>query len=425
MNILILTLGTRGDVQPYVALGAGLQAAGHTVTLATAQPFAQFVSERGLTFFPVRGKYLELLQTSQGKAAVAGKGNRLALLRTVMPMLRALLDDVWLAANSAGFDMVIYHPKSLGGHAIAEKLGIPGILAMPAPLYSPTRAYPSPILPVGNLGGMLNRLSHPLMVSLASLSTRGLVNRWRKDALGLPPAGDELVLHGRPLPRLYGYSPAVVPTPSDWDEYSLASGYWFLDRLPDWRPSEALVAFLQSGPPPVYVGFGSMPAEDAATKATIVVEALARAGQRGVLAAGWGGLAASDVPASVHVLDDAPHDWLFPRMAAVVHHGGAGTTGAGLRAGVPTLVCPFFGDQHFWGRRVAALGVGPDPIPQKQLTAERLAGAIQILTGDPAMRQRAAALGETIRAEDGIGRAVTWIEAQVSRPPASAKVARS
>lgn len=232
-----------------------------------------------------------------------------------------------------------------------------------------------------------------------------------RDVLSLAPVQSELELRGRPVLRLYPYSPAVIPTPADWDANSIATGYWFLEQTDEWTPDPALLRFLAAGPAPVYVGFGSMPAEDATAKTRVVLEALAEAGLRGVLATGWGGLSAAEVPDSVFTLDAAPHDWLFTRMAAVVHHGGAGTTGAGLRAGVPTVICPFFGDQPFWGRRVAALGVGPAPIAQKKLTAERLAAALRSATGDPEIRSRAAALSATIRREDGIGRAIEAIEA--------------
>lgn len=404
MKTLILTLGTRGDVQPYVALGVGLQQAGHDVTLATLGRFAGVAEARGLRFAPLNGEFLELLQTPEGKAALVGQGNPLKLLRIVRPMLRGMLDDAWRAA--AGAEQVIFHPKALAGHSLAEKLDIPGALALPLPLFSPTAAFPSPIIPLGSLGGPLNRISHRLMVGLTTASVRGVINHWRQQALGLPPLGDQLTLHGRPLLRLYAYSPAVLPTPADWDAHSVATGYWFLDGQPGWRPPQDLPAFLRAGPPPVYVGFGSMPAQDAAAKTALVLEALRRAGQRGVLATGWGGLAAADLPPDVYLLDEAPHDWLFPRMAAVVHHGGAGTTAAGLRAGVPTVVCPFFGDQPFWGRRVAALGAGPPPIPQRRLTPENLAAAIDSAVNDMGIRARAAAIGAAIRAEDGVARAV-------------------
>jgi UDP:flavonoid glycosyltransferase YjiC (YdhE family) len=413
MHILILTLGSRGDVQPYIALGKGLQAARHTVTLASLQTFEGMVAEHHLAFRPLRGEFLALLQTPEGKAAMIGKGNPLALMRKVTPMLRGMLDDGWNAAQ--GVDAIIYHPKALGGHSIAEKLGIPGVIALPLPLYSPTRAFPSPILPTADLGAALNRASHRLIIRLASASTRTMLNRWRKQALGMPPAGDEMALNGRPILRLYGYSPALVPMPPDWDAHSIATGYWFLDCQSSWRPPESLVAFLRAGPPPIYIGFGSMPSHHAAAKTALVRGALERAGQRGILAAGWGGLSATTPSPNIYVLEAVPHDWLFPHIAAVVHHGGAGTTGAGLRAGAPTVICPFFGDQPFWGRWTAKAGVGPQPIPQKRLTVERLAEAISVAASDGAMRERATRLGAQIRAENGVARAVALVEARIGR----------
>jgi sterol 3beta-glucosyltransferase len=409
MQILILTLGSRGDVQPYVALGLGLQAAGHTVTLATLAAFAPMVQARGLTFYPIRGEFLELLQSAEGKAILAGKGNPIALLRQVQPMLRQILDDGMAAAMTTQPDVIIAHPKAMAGYSMAEKLAIPLIVAFPLPLYSTTGAFPSPILPVANLGPTLNRLSHRVMIAMTSMSVRGLINRWRKTQLQLPAIRNELHLHGQPVLRLYGYSPHVVPTPNDWDQYSVATGYWFLDRPRDWQPPAALQAFLEAGPAPVYVGFGSMPAQNADQTTATVVAALEQAGQRGVLASGWGGLRATRLPPTVYLLDEAPHDWLFPQMAAVVHHGGAGTTAAGLRAGVPTVICPFFGDQPFWGQRVAALGAGPAPIPQRKLSVAALSAAIRTAATDSTMQQRAATLGTAIRAEDGIARAVNGI----------------
>jgi UDP:flavonoid glycosyltransferase YjiC (YdhE family) len=209
---------------------------------------------------------------------------------------------------------------------------------------------------------------------------------------------------------VYGYSPLVVPKPPDWGEWIHVCGYWFLDAAETYQPPDDLIAFLQSGPPPVYVGFGSMIHRDPARVAEMAVKALAIAQQRGILLTGWAGLNHRNLPDHVFQIDAAPHDWLFPRTAAVVHHGGAGTAAAGLRAGVPSIVVPFFADQHFWGERAHALGVGPKPIPQKQLTAERLAEAIHIAVTDQAMRARAADLGRRLQAEDGVGRAVEVIQ---------------
>jgi len=219
---------------------------------------------------------------------------------------------------------------------------------------------------------------------------------------------------------LYCYSPAVVPRPPDWSEHAHVTGYWFLDHLPDWQPPHDLVDFLESGPPPVYVGFGSMTSRDPEKTSRIVLDALRQSGQRGVIATGWGGLSQSGLPGEVFVTEAVPHDWLFPRMAAVAHHGGAGTTGAGLRAGVPSIIIPVTDDQPFWGRRVNALGAGPAPIPRKRLTAERLAHAISVAVTDDSIRKRAAELGETIRAEDGVGNAVRIFNQMIDGSPTSA-----
>lgn len=409
MKILILTVGSRGDIQPYVALGQGLHAAGHTVTVATLTAFAPFIAQRGLTFAPLHGEFLELIQTPEGKKALADGGS-LSLMKKVMPMLRRILDDAWQAATGA--QMVIYHPKAMAGYHLAEKLGVPGVLALPLPLFSPTREFPIPIVPPSvRLGGWFNKLSYQLMAPLMTLPYNRMINQWRKEVLGLPPRGafaSELERAGQPVPVLYAYSTAVLPRPSDWNTATHVTGYWFLDE-PDWQPPADLQQFLQAGPPPVYVGFGSMASTDPQRLTQMVLAALQQTNQRAVLASGWGGLTASALPPNLFMLEAAPHAWLFPRMAAVVHHGGAGTTAAGLRAGKPTLICPFFGDQPFWGERVRQLGLGPAPIPQKKLTTAKLAEALTALTTDVSFRQRAEAMGQTLRAENGVAQAVNLL----------------
>ena len=205
---------------------------------------------------------------------------------------------------------------------------------------------------------------------------------------------------------LYGWSPSVLPQPPDWGRWLHVTGYWFLERLGEWKPPRELADFLDSGPPPVYVGFGSMNKTDPEQLTDIVLRALERTDRRGVLVTGWGGISNSASPDTVFAVEEVPHDWLFERVEAAVHHGGAGTTAASLRAGIPTIVVPFFADQPFWGRRVAELGVGPEPIPRRSLTVERLTSAIRQATSDRDMKSRAAALGQRIRAETGIERAV-------------------
>jgi sterol 3beta-glucosyltransferase len=406
VRISILTFGTRGDVQPYVALGVGLKAAGHAITLATTAEFGPLVTGYGLQHDTLRGDFLKAAQAAEGKSASGKRGNPLKLIRQYIEMARETLDDEWASAQQS--DALVYNLAALGGYHIAEKLGIPSFATFPAPLYSPTREFPSPFMPFSSLGPF-NKLSHQLFAKIGPTIYRKPINEWRRDVLGLPPAKSEDRLHGKPLPKLYAYSPAVLPRPADWDESTVVTGYWFLDAPADWMPALALVDFLNSGPPPVYIGFGSMFMSGGARKTEIVLKALRLAGQRGILATGWGGLTADDAPEDVFVLDAAPHDWLFPRVAAVVHHGGAGTTGAALRAGRPSVICPFVGDQTFWGRRVAMLGVGPSPIPTHKLTAERLADAIRQAVTDQNMHRRAAALGETIRAENGVECAIERI----------------
>jgi sterol 3beta-glucosyltransferase len=400
MRVVILTFGTRGDVQPYVALGLGLKAAGHDATIATIEEFESLVTDYGLAHATLRGDFLKAAQASQGRAI------SLSLIRQWIAMARDTLLDEWTTARSA--ELFIYNPAALGGYHIAEKLGVPAFAAFPTPLYSPTREFPSPFVPLASLGPF-NRLSHQLLIKTGPALYGRPIREWRRDELGLPPARGETVLRGRPVPMLYAYSPAVVPRPADWDESVLVTGYWFLDLPPGWQPDPALVDFMRAGPPPVYVGFGSMFMEAGPEKTEIVLQALKRAGQRGVLATGWGGLTKADTSNDIFVLDAAPHAWLLPQVAAVVHHGGAGTTGAALRAGKPNIICPLVGDQTFWGMRVAALGAGPTPVSKSKMTVEWLADAIQRAVTDTAMRQRAASLGETIRAEDGVGRAVEYI----------------
>jgi sterol 3beta-glucosyltransferase len=408
MHILISTFGTQGDIQPFIALGIGLRTAGHTVTVCTSAEYQSLVEIHGLQYAFMDNTLLDL-----SRAILEGRGTTRAVMRQMAPAMERTIDDEWRAAQVIGPDAIVYHPKMLGSYHIAEKLGIPLIMAIPLPCYTPTRAFPHPFLANVKLGGWFNRLSYHL-IGLSSAMFTGMTNRFRIRTLGLPPQGRFANLLVRsddtPVPILYPYSPALLPVPADFPPHVHVTGTWFLERSGAWRPNPELERFLEAGPAPVYVGFGSMSGKQAAKRAQIVIEALAEGGVRGLLARGWGGLAAIEVPETVQLIDAAPHDWLFPRMAALVHHGGAGTTAAGLRAGKPTVICPFLGDQLFWGRIVHAREVGPEPIPQRRLTAAQLAAALDTVLHDTGMQQRAAALGAQIRAEDGVANAVTIIE---------------
>ncbi len=412
MRIAIIAMGSRGDVQPYIALGKGLKAAGHTVRLVTHENFEGLVGAYGLEFCPVKGNVQAFMETPE-MLAFLESGNFLAInAHTSKAAQRAAID--WAEGSLAacqGMELLIV---GVGGLflslALAEKLKLPLLQAYIFP-FTPTTAFPAILFPqsISKLGGYVNRLSHHLFRQMMWQGSRTGDELARKQVLGLSTAPFWGLYNSKQLqlyPILYGFSSSVIPKPSDWHNTQI-TGYWFLDEAPDWTPPAALLDFLQSGSPPVYIGFGSMRSRKPEETADLVLQAIA--GQRAILQSGWGGLSKSDLPDTVFMVDSISHSWLFPRMAAVVHHGGAGTTAAGLRAGVPTIVIPFFGDQPFWGARIAELGVGPKPIPRQQLTAERLAEAIHRVMTDQLMRQRAAALGAKIQAEDGIASAVAIV----------------
>jgi UDP:flavonoid glycosyltransferase YjiC (YdhE family) len=301
------------------------------------------------------------------------------------------------------------------GFPIAESLGIPACAGVLQPL-STTTAFENAFFPACPrwfpARGLYHRLTHlAFMALVAAFFGKGIQPMRRR--LELPPMtlGDMFArLKSPPGLTLYGISPSVLPQPTDWPACCRMTGYWFLDAADGWTPPADLEAFLEDGPPPVYIGFGSMRNEDPAAMARIVVQALERAGQRGILFRGWGGLQPGDLPPTIHAIDPVPHAWLFQRMAAVAHHGGAGTTAATFRAGVPGIAMPVFADQPFWARQVQRLGTGPAPVPHWQLTPDRLADAIRQAVEDPHIRANAAALGQHIRAEDGVSTAVHMIE---------------
>jgi len=406
VKFCILTIGTRGDVQPYIALGLGLKAAGHEVIIATLAEFNSLVDQYDLLHDSLRGDFLKVAQATLGQKG----GNQLERIRQYVEMAKDTLADEWASAQKA--EVLIYNPAAIGGYHIAEKLEIPTFAAFPTPLYSPTKAFPSPFFPFRNLGPF-NKLSHKIFAQMGPTMYRSPINQFRRNVLDLPPAKRENTLRGKPITKLYAYSKVVVPTPTDWDESSVVTGYWFLDAPANWQPDPELVKFLQDGSAPVYIGFGSMFMGGGKQRTEIVLQALRLVGQRSILATGWGGLTADNPSKDVFVLNSVPHDWLFPQVAAIVHHGGAGTTGAALRAGKPQIICPFVGDQYFWGQRTADLCVAPSPIPQIKLTAERLADAIKYAVTNTNLQQRALSIGETIRAENGVERAVKLILSNV------------
>ncbi|MGB8643960.1 MAG: glycosyltransferase [Anaerolineae bacterium] len=413
MQVTIIAGGSRGDVQPYVALGKGLKEAGHTVRILATQDFQTLITDQGLKFVAM-GSGVEAAAQKQFQE-IAEQGNLLKILASTGRGAQQLAHQAAVSGLEAcqGSDLII---GGLGGLfvglALSDKLDIPFMQAYLFPL-TPTREFPSALIPLSQtrLPAWANHLSHRLTQQMMWQTFRSADNQVRSQVLQMAPApfwGP--VASQQRQAVLYGYSPLVLPPPADWDDFIHVTGYWFLEPPAGWEPPDDLLDFLKSGPPPIYIGFGSMPSRNPEETADLVLQALARTGQRGVLSAGWSGIKRENLPKTVFMIGSMPHSWLFPQMAAVVHHGGAGTTAAGLQAGIPSIVTPFFGDQPFWGRRVYELGVAPMPIPRRSLTVERLADAIRSAVSDTTMRKNAASLGERIRAENGIARAVAVIE---------------
>ncbi|MFE6616080.1 glycosyltransferase [Amycolatopsis sp. NPDC057786] len=396
--VVIVAPGSRGDVQPCIALGCGLD--GDRVRVLAAERFRTLVTGHGLDFAPLSADPSEILGSDGGREWTEGRtpASFLRGLRGALaPVMERLLADVQQGA--AGADLVLAPTLGFLGAHLGASFGVPDVELHYQPSV-PTSAFAHPLVPwAGKTGPCGRRLSFRAVDAVAWQVLRPEVDRWRERSLGLPAAG----LRGprrAETPVLCGFSDAVVPRPKDWPSRVHVTGYWFLEAPAAWRPDPRLRDFLAAGPPPVYIGFGSMRPSEAERIFAAVRTALRRAGLRGLL----GTDAASDDD-DLLTVGDVPHSWLFPRTAAVVHHGGAGTTAAALRAGVPALVCPVFSDQPYWGDRVFRLGAGPRPLPLRELTADSLTARLLELSGNLLFRRGAQFVAARLREEDGVARA--------------------
>ncbi len=414
--ITFIAYGTRGDVQPAVALGKALKQQGYTVRILAGANFADWIQQHDLIPLPTQID-MQALMASEGGRDWVEKGHNPVMQ---MRLMRHLLDkhgmqiasDAWDACQ--GSDLLISSFTSdVYAVSMAQKLGIAHVSAPLQPtLFTTKNGRVLLNAPLPNRTSWINHYFGKLFIETAAWSLYGnIANRTRSELLGLPAqTRAENRADRQKMTIIHGYSPHVVPHPIDWPDNFHTAGYWFLDENEQWQPPGNLLDFLEAGTSPVAIGFGSMMGRNPHKMNEIVLEAVQMSGQRAILLSGWAGLGEMQLPQTVLQLPNCPHSWLFPKMAAVVHHGGAGTTAAGLRAGVPSILVPHFADQPFWGQRVAALGVGPKAITRPKLTAHKLADAIDTAVSNQTMRQKAAALGEKIRAEDGIGRAVALIE---------------
>jgi UDP:flavonoid glycosyltransferase YjiC (YdhE family) len=414
MRITILALGSRGDIQPFVPLGRALQSAGHRVRVASFEMFGGMIAEAGLDFHPIHGDAQALLNAA-GDGMLEGRANPIAMIRALRRSYATLAHSIPRDLSDAALRdtqlLLNQLPGNLYGYDLAEYLDIPHAIVAVIPLvrtrHMPMMGFPT----VFARAPGYNAFTYLFAEQMAWALFRGAINRWRTQRLGLPAqplGGPFAAIRRRRIAVINGFSAHVVSRPPDWGEHVHVTGWWFPDD-PEWRPSLELSHFLDAGPPPIFIGFGSMPIKDPSRVTGTIVEAIRLSGQRAVVHAGWAGLDARATP-DIFPITYAPYAWLFPRMAAVVHHGGSGTSGFAFRSGAPSLVVPFAFDQFYWGRRAAQLGVGPQALPYRELNAERLAVAIREAVSNDAMRARAAEIGRAIQAEDGVARAREIIE---------------
>ncbi|CAD6220208.1 unnamed protein product [Miscanthus lutarioriparius] len=411
MQIAMLIVGTRGDVQPFIAIGKRLQDYGHRVRLATHANFKDFVMTTGLEFYPLGGDPKILAgYMVKNKGFLPATPSEIPIQRKqirdiIFSLLPACKDPDIDTGVSFSADAIIANPAAYGHVHVAEALNIPIHIIFTMP-WTPTCEFPHPFSHVKQPAGY--RLSYQIVDSFVWLGIRDMINDLRKRKLKLRPVTYLSGTHAysKDIPHAYIWSPYLVPKPKDWGPKIDVVGFCFLDLASNYEPPEPLLRWLGSGDSPIYIGFGSLPIPEPDKLTRIIVQALEITGQRGIINKGWGGLGnLEESKEFVYVLDNVPHDWLFLQCKAVVHHGGAGTTAAGLKAGCPTTIIPFFGDQFFWGSMVHARGLGAPPIPVEQLQLHSLIDAIKFMI-DPKVKERAVELAKAMESEDGVDGAV-------------------
>ena len=411
MNITILTYGSRGDVQPFIPLSLGLMARGHKVILAAPSRFKNLVEEYGIAFYPLAGDPEDLSRRLNDVGY-----NFIKQVREIMSHSLDIAADMVGQTQDAcqDADLIIHTFAHLvGAHTLAREKNIPDVHIQTFPMFTPTGDYPNVTMP--DLGfRFLNRLTHIFSLQFTLLTSKlgfEQVRRregWPKRKLYSPfkpsPA------HLRP-PILCAWSPSLLPPSSDWKPNVHVTGYYFLPFDVSYNPPTELAEFLKRGDAPVCISFGSMVNKDAERIDSVIREALSQTNSRGIILSGWGSKKRESTNDLLYI-ESAPHDWLLSKCKMIVHHGGAGTTSAALRAGIPQVVVPFTADQPFWGRRVNAVGVGPKPILVKKLSVTKLMQALAEAETD-AVRNRALSIGQAIRAGRGVDTAVDVIESHV------------
>lgn len=415
MKFVVLTYGTDGDTRPMIALCRALMHAGHSAHLLADRGTLDAADTLGVPCSAIAGDIRGMLDPAAGISGVVEEGPSFSRTARALAHIANTHAEAWMrAAVGAGQGcdgLILSGLAGFVGLSAAQALRIPAIGTSIIPL-TPTAEFASPFLPPRWVPRPLHRASHRAVNQLFWRAFRTAINRARAAVCGLPSLGG--LPQGHPM--LYGVSPTLLPQPRDWPDNARVCGQWPLPTR-SWSPPAQLADFLAAGEAPVYIGFGSMVGFDRRRMRNVIVEAVG--GRRAMLHPGWSGIDTAGLPSNIFVVDETPHAWLFPRMSAVVHHGGAGTAHTATRAGVPSVVVPFAGDQPFWAERLRRLGVAPPPLDARKMTARQLSTAIE-LAERPAIRERARELGEAMREEDGLAVAVDEIErltGAAGRPP--------
>ena len=413
MRFTMISIGSTGDVRPYVILGQELKRRGHEITIASFAPFRDMAADAGLNFYAISGDVTRMMAKIM-KPGVTGftyLQHLESAIKSVAPMLVRDLQNACVDAEG-----IICTYFGSAAYSIAEKYHIPCVQTQFFPMDYNANV-PISSAPGLRLGKTWNKATYKIGYLMINTLEKRYLTGWRKEqgmrVRKIKPRPD-YTINGHTIPVIYAMSPLLLPRPLAWNEHIHMSGFWTPSETESFKPPEDLTAFLNAGDKPVYIGFGSMVSGDMGKTLEIVLAAIEEAGVRAVISRGWGG-GEIHAPKNVFVADYLPHDWLFDHVAAVVHHGGAGTTAAGLRAGKPTLVIPFGGDQPFWGMRVRAMGCGPKPIRRELLTVEKLVKALRELLDTKSYEVAARELGLRLLQENGTQNAADIIEREVAQ----------
>lgn len=410
MRISLIAVGSMGDVRPLSMLGRELVKRGHDVSLYAFSALAPFAEDTGMAFHALPGDAALFIGS-----VIRPGANPLTYLRRMLSSLQGVIDPLLSAMYDAFLqaDVVVCSFFGATPYAMADKAGVPLFQINYSPL-EPTGQYCVPVMPSLPFGAACNRALYALAYRMIGRLERRVAHPWcEQNGITKRPAGSapNYMLESGSVQVLYAFSEVVVPRPPDWSQAVHQLGF-FTEEIVTFTPSDRLRAFLEDGERPVYIGFGSMNTGDADVLLRIVLRALSATGQRAVLSKGWGGISCGALPKHVYSIEEfVPHSWLFSQVSAVVHHGGAGTTSAGLLAGAPTLVIPFGSDQFFWGERVHAMGCGPAPLSRRHLTARRLAQRLNTLCNTPLYREKAQEAAALLARENGVQAAADCIVA--------------